>query len=172
MNKQITISIPEHCYNDFLNLCKGITVTSNDKINFVDLGLPSGTKWADRNVGASEIEDFGNYYDFNEAQQFNCPSLEQIKELLKYCTWNWIKFHGVKGYLVTSKIDTQYIFLPAAGFRYGSTLSDAGSYGDYWSATLRADYVQCAYYLGFSSDDRGWYYDRRYFGQAVRPVSN
>lgn len=28
----------------------------------IDLGLPSGTKWADRNIGASSPADFGNYY--------------------------------------------------------------------------------------------------------------
>lgn len=28
----------------------------------VDLGLPSGTIWADQNVGASKPEDFGGYY--------------------------------------------------------------------------------------------------------------
>lgn len=29
---------------------------------YVDLGLPSGTKWATMNVGASDITDYGNYY--------------------------------------------------------------------------------------------------------------
>lgn len=30
--------------------------------NMVDLGLPSGTLWADRNVGATSPEDFGTYF--------------------------------------------------------------------------------------------------------------
>jgi hypothetical protein len=30
--------------------------------NMVDLGLPSGTLWADRNVGASAPEDFGTHF--------------------------------------------------------------------------------------------------------------
>lgn len=34
----------------------------------VDLGLPSGTKWADRNVGASSPEDFGDYYAWGETE--------------------------------------------------------------------------------------------------------
>lgn len=29
---------------------------------YVDLGLPSGTKWATMNVGASSVTDYGNYY--------------------------------------------------------------------------------------------------------------
>lgn len=32
----------------------------------VDLGLPSGTKWADRNVGAFSPTDLGNYYAWGE----------------------------------------------------------------------------------------------------------
>lgn len=32
----------------------------------VDLGLPSGTKWCDRNVGASSPEDFGGYFAWGE----------------------------------------------------------------------------------------------------------
>lgn len=31
---------------------------------YVDLGLPSGTKWATMNVGASSITDYGNYYKY------------------------------------------------------------------------------------------------------------
>ena len=32
----------------------------------VDLGLPSGTKWAKTNVGASNAQDYGNYYAWGE----------------------------------------------------------------------------------------------------------
>lgn len=32
----------------------------------VDLGLPSGTKWADCNVGAASPEDFGDYFAWGE----------------------------------------------------------------------------------------------------------
>ena len=33
---------------------------------YVDLGLPSGTKWATCNVGASKPSDYGNYYAWGE----------------------------------------------------------------------------------------------------------
>ena len=33
---------------------------------FVDLGLPSGTKWATCNVGASSPEDYGDYFAWGE----------------------------------------------------------------------------------------------------------
>ena len=44
---------------------------SQGRINghdYVDLGLPSGLKWATCNVGASRPEDYGNYYAWGEIQ--------------------------------------------------------------------------------------------------------
>ena len=35
---------------------------------YVDLGLPSGLKWATCNVGASKPEDYGNYYAWGETE--------------------------------------------------------------------------------------------------------
>ena len=35
-------------------------------LEYVDLGLPSGTLWATCNVGANKPEDYGNYYAWGE----------------------------------------------------------------------------------------------------------
>ncbi|MDE6650023.1 MAG: fibrobacter succinogenes major paralogous domain-containing protein [Muribaculaceae bacterium] len=45
-----------------------LTGTINDH-DWVDLGLPSGLKWATTNVGASTPEDFGDYFAWGET----CP---------------------------------------------------------------------------------------------------
>ncbi len=37
---------------------------------FVDLGLPSGTKWASCNVGAEKPEDFGLYFAWGETEGY------------------------------------------------------------------------------------------------------
>ncbi|MCI7430492.1 MAG: hypothetical protein MSS84_06410, partial [Bacteroidales bacterium] len=45
------------------------TAPASDPANghdYVDLGLPSGTKWATCNVGASTPEEYGNYYAWGE----------------------------------------------------------------------------------------------------------
>ncbi len=45
------------------------TNPENNTINgheYVDLGLPSGLKWATCNVGATNPEDYGNYYAWGE----------------------------------------------------------------------------------------------------------
>ena len=38
---------------------------------FVDLGLPSGTKWASCNVGAEKPEDFGLYFAWGETEGYS-----------------------------------------------------------------------------------------------------
>ena len=43
----------------------GITPAPAD-VQAVDLGLPSGIKWASCNVGAEKPEDYGNYYAWGE----------------------------------------------------------------------------------------------------------
>lgn len=37
-------------------------------IEYVDFGLPSGTIWSTKNVGANKAEDFGNYYAWGEVE--------------------------------------------------------------------------------------------------------
>ncbi len=46
-----------------------ISTTATGSLNghdYVDLGLPSGTKWATCNVGASSLTEYGNYYAWGE----------------------------------------------------------------------------------------------------------
>ena len=61
------------------------------------------------------------------------------------------------------------VFLPAAGYRIGTTVGDAGSYGDYWSSTYYDSNL--ARYLYFYS---GYVYPQfnvnRYYGFSVRLV--
>lgn len=51
---------------------------------WVDLGLPSGLKWATCNVGASSPEDYGDYFAWGETEKkkkytlHNCTTLEQV----------------------------------------------------------------------------------------------
>ena len=73
----------------------GITNFSNDGAenghDYVDLGLPSGTKWATCNVGASKPQDYGNYYAWGEVTTKSTYSRSTCKygsgyyELTKYC---------------------------------------------------------------------------------------
>ena len=39
-----------------------------DNTQYIDLGLPSGTLWADRNIGAAEPEEYGDLYAWGETE--------------------------------------------------------------------------------------------------------
>ena len=86
-----------------------------------------------------------------------------------YTTWTWTTLNGVKGCKVTSKINGNSIFLPAAGYRV-SYLNDAGSYGYYWGSLLYTDCSDIAYRLSFGSSSVGSSFSSRCYGRSVRPV--
>lgn len=48
----------------------------------VDLGLPSGTLWADRNLGADAPEKSGDYFRFGETTPFTEKSIPYVYENL------------------------------------------------------------------------------------------
>ena len=188
---------------------------------YAKLGLPSGTKWAITNVGASTAEEYGNYYAWGETEpketynwstykwcngssytqtkyctsssygtvdnkttldltddaananwggNWTMPTYEEQNELKNDCRWTWVTKCGVNGRKVTGPNGVT-VFLPAAGYRYASSLYGAGSDGVYWSSSLLTDYSNIAYSLyffssGVNSTSR---YDRGY-GHSVRPV--
>ncbi len=95
------------------------------------------------------------------------PTEAEYNELLKNCTWTWTTQEGVNGYKVTGPSGAS-IFLPAAGYRDGSSLNKAGSGGIYWSSTPYGVYPL---FLSFASFNRSMYYgSNRYVGHSVRSV--
>ncbi len=62
------------------------------------------------------------------------------------------------------------VFLPAAGYRYGTDVYDAGSNGNYWSGTPIEVSEDDAYYMYFSSGDVSVYDVNRDYGFSVRLV--
>lgn len=77
-------------FSAFRSLCKNFLQATDNiamykpvgetprKLSFVliDLGLSSGTLWADRNVGADKPEDYGDYFRFGEITSFTEDSPE------------------------------------------------------------------------------------------------
>ena len=109
----------------------------------------------------------------NWGGSWRMPTLTECQELLNNCTTTWTTLNGVYGRKFTSNktgYTDKWIFLPAAGTRSGTSLSDAG-YCDYWSSSLYTGGPYGAYGVYFSSDLVlcGYYYTR-YYGQSVRPV--
>ena len=105
----------------------------------------------------------------NWGGDWRMPTDDEFGELYRSCTWTWTTQNGVNGYNVKGPSGNS-IFLPAAGYRYGSSLYYAGSYGNYWSSTPNESISDYADILYFSSDCHGVHYDNRYDSASVRPV--
>ena len=203
-------------------------------MEYVDLGLPSGLKWAKCNLGASKPSDYGDYYAWGETapkaeyslatykwlqagqsdwkyitkytfadgltegiwydssgafigdnkttlvaaddaatanlgSPWRMPTIDEIQELLDNCTWFWTTQDSVNGYQVDGP-NGNAIFLPAAGYRDGSSLRTAGIGGDYWSSSLSTAYSSNALYISFNSGNHYRAGVIRPIGYSVRPV--
>lgn len=141
----------------------------------------------------------GTQYDaayVNWGGKWRMPTRTQQDELRNECYWVLTESYNnsnVKGYIVykaksssdkgekilysggtpssSYSLSDAHIFLPAAGCRSNGDLSDAGSYGHYWSSSLNADYPRYAGGVYFSSGDVGnGFGGVRCIGQSVRAV--
>lgn len=173
---------------------------------YVDLGLPSGLKWATMNVGATSPSDYGSYFAWGETNtkyeytsgnsrtyertygdiggnvQFDAaranwggtwrmPTSAECEELVNCCSWAFITMGNHNGYKVIGP-NGNYIFLPAAGYRYGSSLYDAGEEGYYLTSSPEEGNSYSAYMLFFNGSVHKIASTSRCYGQSVRPVSN
>lgn len=89
-------------YNVYGDCNKNGYVGIENGYQWVDLGLPSGIKWATCNVGAEKPEDYGNYYAWGETTPKDNYSWETYKyangtmtSLTKYCNK---ESYGSSGY--------------------------------------------------------------------------
>ena len=186
------------------------------RCNYIDLGLPSGTLWATKNIGAENPEDYGDYFAWGETKpksiyswntykwfktklllpkmrkygtvdnksdldfqddaayvNWGCewcmPSLEQIKELKEQCKWEWTNYKGKNGCIITGS-NGNTLFLPAAGYRSGTSLIDVGKTGGYWQRSRHSSFSSNAYFLRFRSGCFECDGDFRFYGSSVRPV--
>ncbi|MBO6050550.1 MAG: hypothetical protein J6P65_01050 [Bacteroidales bacterium] len=130
---------------------------------YVDLGLPSGTKWKSTN----ETGGNNGFYTYDEAVnafEDKLPTKEQMEELIDNCTWVWQN----NGYKVSSS-NGNSIILPAAGFyNCEGAVYCVGSDGGYWSSTsIDSEKANSLY---FYSNEKGVSSDFRCYGLSVRLV--
>ncbi len=124
--------------------------------HMIDLGLPSGTKWACCNVGAGTPEEYGGYYTFDEAKTYNLPSLNQINELMDNTTHARITQNGVSGQKFKSKNNEGSVFFPYAGDVENGLLARVGSQGQFWSSTLLGEKEAYVLLINSGSTMKSW----------------
>ena len=228
---------------------------------FVDLGLPSGLKWAKCNLGATEETGYGAYFSWGDTNGYakptdkggtstarditdkflwndvevnytvkqggasgsgftwstapfnngsssydatyfasvkdtvcpngvlaaeydaatvnmggdwRMPTMAEYEELTANTTSTWKTVNGVAGRKFTSKAEgnTNYIFIPAAGYCNNGSFGYVGSSGYVWTSSLSSDNLSSAWDLYFYSGNVSMYsYYYRYDGFSVRAVS-
>ena len=121
---------------------------------------PSGIRYAKAKVnninGVILLPDDWQsvYYSLSRT---NSPKASFSSNTITATQWATLEQHGA-------------VFLPAAGFRYGTSVYDVGSYGNYWSASYSNSYY-VAWYVRFSGSRlRPDGYGKRYCGPSVRLV--
>lgn len=149
--------------------------------DYIDLGLPSGIKWASCNLGGVNPWDFGNYYSGYSAytkgvavpEGYSIPGSGNFEELIENCEVKTVTYNNVQGNMFTSKINGNKIFLPFAGW-YDDDRNYNSYDGRYWSFSRKAgagfnryrhyflrlsnDYAYVDYELeSYGSSDPKWY---------------
>ena len=113
-----------------------------------------------------------NTYDaarHNMGAPWRMPTVGEYQELANNCDSEWTDEDGIAGRRFTSRINGNSIFFPASGLRYGTSLYDRGSYGNYWSASLYSS--ANGYSLSFLSGGvYPAYANDRFYGFSVRAV--
>ena len=141
---------------------------SYDNVTFSKYNTKSGRGVLDNKTRLDYSDDAARQ---NWGGRWRMPTDAEWTELRNNCTWTWTSQGGHNGYKVTSKTNGNSIFLPAAGYRYGSSLSYAGSYGIYWSSSLDSDSPWIAWRVGFDSSGVYRSDSIRCYGYSVRPVT-
>lgn len=166
--------------------------------DFVDLGL--SVRWATRNIGAENETDFGGLFGFGDVtgtmtsidpadyasedlyKTFNdiayiasggvatLPTAELFEELFSMCTTQWTEKDGVAGYEITGP-NGNSIFLPAAGKRVESTISDEGTQGYYLTGSINPSNTEFAIDYEFNAGAGSRATRAVYEALAVRPVT-
>ena len=222
------VSFDGHTYGIFENAVK-VNLEYKEKERptpgqWVDLGLPSGIKWAGWNVGASAPEEYGGYYAWGEIEEKNeysfgtyihreqgypcnerpqyhqgaecscwvyseigdcisgtsydvatvrwgggarMPTLEDFKELVSYCDWEFDTYNGVYGAFVYGP-NNNSIFIVNQG------IYDGGSIDGWWTGEHFAFWLgdPCAVTSMWGTPEwYNWHYATEiYYGFPVRPV--
>ena len=159
--------------------------------DYIDLGLPSGIKWASCNLGGVNPWDFGNYYSGqsvynNEVavpEGYSIPGSANFEELIENCEVKTVTYNNVQGNMFTSKINGNKIFLPFAGW-YDDKNNYYSNDGRYWSFSRKTaagyhDYFHYFLYLNNNYayvdceiEHSGMSYDPMWYRYSIRLIHN
>jgi hypothetical protein len=137
-------------------------------------GLMTSTRLADYSPAtdiAATAYDIVTQADIDNNSTFksSLPTLAQVKELIAGTTQTWTTVNGVTGVRFTAN-NGNSIFLPAAGYRNGTTIEDAGVKGLYWSGSINSVSTDYGNTLSISESENLCGMSQRQLGLCIRSV--
>ena len=167
-----------------------------DNISFeagtpVNLGL--SVQWADRNVGAKDVYDFGTLFGYGDVtgkvmssdtndyangsilntdkdiakaiwgNGWRMPTKAEFRELLDKCSWRLIRSNSGNVGYLITGPNGNKIFLPSAGLRNENQIFRENDWGTYWAG----DYGELVFDRNYRNVNE---WPSTYNGQSVRPV--
>jgi hypothetical protein len=166
---------------------------------YVDLGLPSGTKWATMNVGATSETDYGDYYMYGMGSKtydntdtpyagtedpldssvdtaaqvwgggWHMPTEAQMEELTANTTYQWVNNYKGSGINGGTFTATNGAVLFIPAAGYWKDGSQF-DVGDNGRYWGSSPYSSIAYYLLFNDGGKIVHFNNRSYGFSVRPV--
>lgn len=107
----------------------------------------------------------------NMGGDWHIPTPEQCQELIDSTTSAWTTFDGVSGIKFTSKKDaSKYIFIPAAGCAWGSSVRGGESTGSIWTSMLSGCNIDFGQYAFFNTGSVKIGTSNRNLGLSIRAV--
>jgi len=109
----------------------------------------------------------------NMGPGWRMPTEKEYEELKYNTTSEWIENYNSTGHNVlklTSKINGNYIILPASGFCCWSGIGNVGSNGYFWTSSRNTSDARDGQYLVVDNIGRYTHGSYRFYGQPVRGV--
>lgn len=121
---KVYVNMTGQTSDDFEKLLKNRKQHVAKQEGFIDLGLPSGTCWAQPSTSLYSYEDAKSLIGVT------LPTTAQYRELIDNCKWRWIG----TGFRVTGP-NGNSIFFAANGAEYGDgSKAKKGKRGYYWTS--------------------------------------
>lgn len=143
-----------------LTLSVGLWAEAPANVEYVDLGLPSGTKWATMNVGATTPEGYGDYFAWGETEPYYADTTANP------VTWKTDKSNG---YAWSSYFDTSDGGETFQKYNHdsGKTVLDAtddaatANWGSNWRMPTKAEIDELV-------DECTWTWTTNYNGTGIK----
>ncbi len=121
----------------------------NDRTEFVDLGLPSGTLWsADYETDGEEVK----YLPYEDAERYDIPTKEQFSELLESCQWEFTYIDTTSRKYTCIGPNGNHVVFSSRGYKLAGSKREIEKIF-FWVKSMSEDSTKEAVYLYYQSGE-------------------